>query len=335
MYSPNQYEIGSFSCPNCNATIELQKYTKKRLTHWTQADPQARTGSLQSSFDGLHIVIEKGSLPTGIVRLLRRLLHLSLGRAAVVSSSLLEKHTAIFGATGSGKSTLIVTLVKQLLKSGEGITILDPAGDLARVILSHVPPERADEVLYLNVEDQEHPFPFNILHATDQNERNQLPDEIISLFKDLYARSWGDKCTYQLRMAVNAVLEFGGSLGDVYNLFADPDARHRIASRLKDPELREFWEEKIINPKNQATRYSMINKLTEIVKHPFIGPIVSSRSCILDADDCITNKKIVIVNLNTGSKPGHTATILGTFIVNKIISPDYSRGTLPTDRTIA
>ena len=322
VYSPKQYEIGSFNCPQCSATIELQKYARKRLTNWVQVDGQA-SPSRPYHGAGLRIGIERGTNPTGLQRQLRKVLKLPLGVSVTVPYPLLGKHTAIFGATGSGKSTLIVSLAKQLMESGEGLTILDPAGDLARTILRHVPPERADDVLYLNVEDQDHPFPFNILAASDRNERNQLPDEIISLFKDFYASSWGDRCTYQLRMAVNAALEIGGSLGDVYNLFADADARHRIASRLKDDELRDFWEEKIINPKNQATRYSMINKLTEIVKHPFIGPIVSSRSCILDADDAIANRRILIVNLNTGSKPGHTATILGTFIVSKIISAAY------------
>lgn len=323
VYSPGEHEIGSFSCPSCGTTIELQKVTKKRLANWVQADAQSSSARLQHSGDGIELGTEKDTLPTGMVRLFCRWFHLPIGKPVLLEFPMLTKHTAIFGSTGYGKSTLIVSLIKQLMCRGEGLTVLDPAGDLAQLILKHVPADRVDDVLYLNVENQNDPFPFNILHETDRNDRNQLPDEIISLFKNLYASSWGDKCTYQLRMALNAALEIGGSLADVYALFANPDARHRLASQLQDPELRDFWEEKILNPNNQATRYSMINKLTEIVKHPFIGPIISSRSCILDADQVITGKKILIVNLNTGSKPGHTATILGTFVVSKIISAAY------------
>ena len=130
-----------------------------------------------------------------------------------------------------------------MFQSGDGATFLDPAGDLSRDLIRQVPPNRIDDVLYIDVADQRFPFPFNILHAGDANERNLLVDEVLGIFKNIYQRSWGDTLSHQLRMALNAALEIGGSFEDVYNLFTRPEVRQRIVRRIKNKELRQYWEE--------------------------------------------------------------------------------------------
>ncbi|MEM9356046.1 MAG: DUF87 domain-containing protein [Pseudomonadota bacterium] len=333
VHSPGEYEVGSFACPQCDTTIEVQKVTKKRLANWKIVDADTVSANLPAEGD-LELGTAKGSIPSPLGIGVRTKLNLPIGTPVCTTFAMLKKHMAVFGKTGSGKSTLLISMVKRLMEQGEGVTVFDPAGDLAEILLKHVPADRAKDVVYFNLQDIENPPPFNILHETDANDRNGLPDELVRMFESLYAGAWGAKLSFQLRMAIRAALEIGGSLADVYDLFANPDARHKIASQLKDAELRDFWEEKILNPKNQATRYAMIDKLSEIVHHSYAGPIIRSRSCIFDADEIIAQKKILIVNLNTGTKPGYTLKILGTFIVSKMTNAAYRQSRLAEEERI-
>jgi hypothetical protein len=319
------HEVGAFRCPTeeCSATIQLQKGDKKLLHDWTLLESsEAVSASTERPTDGLRIGVDRQSVVTGWRQRARRLLRLPLARPAYISYDTLGKHGAVFGATGMGKSTLLISFARQVFAAGDGCSVLDPAGDLARTLLQQVPRERIDDVLYLNVADQQFPFPFNILHAHDENERNLLPDEILSIFKRLYSKEWGGTLAHQMRMAINVALETGGSFEDIYDLFTSPEARRRIVRQLRDRELRHYWEETFPSS-SLASRMSIINKLTPIVRHPFLGPILCSRECIVDADEIIRKKRILIVSLATGTRADHTTTILGTFIVNKIIAAAY------------
>jgi len=77
----------------------------------------------------------------------------------------------IIGASGTGKSTLIVNLAAQSIKAGEGIAVLDPHGDLIDEIIKTIPDDRIDDVILFDPADDEYPIPFNILAAHSDLER--------------------------------------------------------------------------------------------------------------------------------------------------------------------
>lgn len=325
VYSDQGHEVRSFDCPYCDTTISLQKGDRQLYKRWKPVAVSGSVGNAPRPAHGLQIGFDRTYSPTALVRWWRWLLGRPAKELVVLSNDVLSRHGTIFGATGMGKSTLIINLAQQLFRSGDGATFLDPAGDLSRDLLRHVPASRVDDVIYIDVADQQFPFPFNILHAQDDNERNLLVDEVLGIFKHLYQRSWGDTLSHQLRMALNAVLEIDGSLQDVYVLFTDAEARRRIVRQLKSTELKTYWEDTFPGS-SLTTRMSVINKLAPIVHHAFLGPILCARSCGFDADDLITNRKILIVNLATGTRADYTTTILGTFIVNKITAAAYRQG---------
>ena len=49
-------------------------------------------------------------------------------------------HIYVLGKTGTGKSTLLESLMRQDLAHGEGFAVLDPHGDLVERVLAAVPP---------------------------------------------------------------------------------------------------------------------------------------------------------------------------------------------------
>lgn len=328
VYSDQGHEVRSFDCDHCGSTISLQKGDKELYRRWKPADAFTSTARSSSRPQfGIRIGVDRKYEPGLLARAWRLLRGRPIREPIIVSNEVASRHGTIFGATGQGKSTLILNLARQIFESGDGATFLDPAGDLSRDLIKLVPPGRIDDVLYIDVGDQAFPFPFNILHATDKNERTQLVDEVLSIFKTIYAKSWGETLAHQLRMALNAVLEFGGSFQDVYDLFAKPEVRQRLVRKIKTKELRDYWNETFPSTSLSA-RMSIINKLEPIVNHSFLGPILASRECAFDADDVIRNRKILIVNLATGTRAPHVVEMIGTFVVNKIVAAAYRQGNI-------
>ena len=78
----------------------------------------------------------------------------------------------------------------------------------------------------------------------------------------------------------------------------------------------------------------MINKLAPIVEHNLLGPILCAKDSLFDADTIIKEKKIVIVNLFTGSHSDHIPRILGEFVVNKIMAAAWRQGNIDERKRI-
>jgi len=51
-------------------------------------------------------------------------------------------HIHIIGKTGTGKSTLLETMVLQDIRLGHGLALVDPHGDLVERVAAAVPPVR-------------------------------------------------------------------------------------------------------------------------------------------------------------------------------------------------
>src|SRR5215813_849070 len=67
-------------------------------------------------------------------------------------------HMYIIGKTGTGKSTLLETLIRQDIESGEGLALLDPHGDLIEKAVMGVPDKRKGDLIYFNVPDRGNPL---------------------------------------------------------------------------------------------------------------------------------------------------------------------------------
>src|SRR2546427_12273709 len=144
-------------------------------------------------------------------------------------------HMYIIGKTGTGKSTLIANLARQALVHGEGFALLDPHGDLVEQVLRSVPEERRADLIYFNVPDTAHPLAFNPLESTQAALRPLVASGLISVFKKIWAESWGPRMEYILRNALLALLDLPGStLLDIPKLLDDSAFRRHVLVYVRD-----------------------------------------------------------------------------------------------------
>ena len=309
-YCCHGHVLEGFDCPRCKATILVQYGDPQRVRHGTAL--RLRALSTQLSRHGFLLG------------------HNDLRREVRLPPDRLAWHMAVTGGTGRGKSTMLGNLIEQFAADGKGFSVLDPGGDLARAALDCIPSHREEDVLYVDVADREHPPPINVLHARDAAEGAVLTEELLAVFHRLHGASWGPQLAHQLRMALRAVMTVGGSLQDVYGMFTDAATRSRVIAGLHESAVRAFWINEF--PSIPAIRRSAVtNKLAPVVLHPVLAPMLCTRHCVLDADELIGHRQILIANLASGSPGDDVTALLGTFLVQKILAAAFRQALVPRE----
>ena len=115
-------------------------------------------------------------------------------------------HMYIIGKTGTGKSTLLETLIRQDIVRGEGVALLDPHGDLEERVLGGIPDARKQDLLYLDPLGPE-PLGFNPLENVPPLKRPLAASGLLEVFKKIWADSWGPRLEHILRNALLALLD--------------------------------------------------------------------------------------------------------------------------------
>ena len=122
-----------------------------------------------------------------------------------------RRHLYIVGQTGTGKSTLLLNLIRQDLAAGEGSHLLDPHGDLAEAVLDHVP-ERAPTTSSTSTRPTSSGRSASIrCPACPHDLKPIVADGVVSAFRHVWPDSWGPRLDYILTNAVRALLDVPGA----------------------------------------------------------------------------------------------------------------------------
>ena len=228
------------------------------------------------------------------------------------------KHTHIIGVSGTGKSTLVLNLALQDIKSGQGVGILDPHGDLIDKILGEIPEERHEDVILFDPSDEEFPIGFNILSAHSELEKNLLASDLVAVFRRL-STSWGDQMTSVLGNAVLAFLESdrGGTLADLKRFLVEADYRKEFLSTVADPEVVYYWTKAfpLLSRKPQAP---LLTRLDTFLRPRPIRNMVTQKESRLDFQEIMNGRKILLAKLAQGAIGEQNSYLLGTLLVSKL-----------------
>jgi len=241
------------------------------------------------------------------------------GVVAEVSLSTQQRlrHVHIIGATGTGKSTLLLRMILQDLNLGNGCAILDPHGDLIDAILERVPENRSEDVVLFDPADTEYPVGFNILEARTEVEKNVLASDLVAIFRR-FATSWGDQMTTVLGHAVSAFLESGqaGTLIELRRFLIEKDYRQAFLRDVRDPTITYFWEKEF--PLLRGAPLSSILTRLDIFLRPRLVRNIVGQSKGIDCDEIVNGKKILLVKLAQGLIGEENAYLLGSLLISKL-----------------
>lgn len=247
-----------------------------------------------------------------------------------------RRHFYLIGKSGTGKSTLLETMIKQDLKDGHGVCVMDPHGDLAEAVLPFVPRSRADDVIYFNPGDLERPMGLNMLEGKTPDEREFMSQEALSIFIKMYGEEiMGPRLQDYFRNGCLTLMEDedeGASLIDLTRLFTDDAYQKYKVSKVKNPVVKSFWTNQMANT-GQREKQEMIPyfaaKFGPFVTNAQIRNVIGQTKSAFNIREVMDNRKILLCNLSKGKLGDINSQLLGSIIVAKIQMAAMSRVDTP------
>jgi hypothetical protein len=252
-------------------------------------------------------------------------LHQGQRASVTLSDEQRTRHLHLIGSSGSGKSTMLLSMIRQDLVQGRGVCVIDPHGDLIDAVTANVPEDRLDDVILFDPSDEDHPVGFNILQARSLLEKNLLSSDLVSTFRRM-STSWGDVMDSVLANAILAFLESsrGGTLFDLRRFLVEKAYREEHLKSVTDDGVVYFWENEfpLIGGKPQA---SILIRLDAFLRQSLIRNIVCQTENKLDFRGIMDERKILLVKLSQGLIGEENAYLLGTMLVSRLYQSALSR----------
>jgi hypothetical protein len=247
-----------------------------------------------------------------------------------------RRHLYVIGKSGGGKSVFIQNLAVQDIEAGRGVAVVDPHGDFAEYVLSHIPKHRADDVIVFNPSDFDRPLGLNMLEARTEDEKDFAVQEMISIFYKLFPPEMiGPMFEHNMRnvmLTLMADLDDPGTIIDIPRMFTDDEYVKKYLKKVKDPVVRNFWEKEMAKTsdyhKSEMLGY-LISKVGRFVENEMMRNIMGQQKSGFNFRDVMDKQKILIVNLAKGKTGEVNAKLLGLIIVSKLQMAAMGRADMP------
>lgn len=253
-----------------------------------------------------------------------------------------QRHMYVVGQTGTGKSTFLENLALQDMLNGNGFAFVDPHGDTAEKLLSMVPKERTEDVIYFSPSDSDFPMGLNIFEFQTPDQKDFLIQEAINMLYKLYDPQhqgiMGPRYEHLFRNAALAVMADpnGGTFIDIPKLFRDPQYVKQKLQHVTDLNVREFWEKEMpasqrSNEFGEVTSW-FVSKFGAFLGNEMMRNIIGQTKSSFDLREVMDEGKILIVNLSKGRLGDLNAKLLGIVFVMKFQAAAMSRANIPEDQ---
>lgn len=249
-----------------------------------------------------------------------------------------RRHTYVVGQTGTGKSTLLLSMIMQDIRNGDGVGVLDPHGELVDEILRMVPDDRLADVIYIDPEDMKIAVGLNLLEYRDEIDRDSAVNHLLEIFGKLYDMREVGGPMFELYLRNSVLLAMSdpmepATLRDVMRVFADADFRERRLGQCREPLVREFWKGIALKTRGDTSLESMAayvtSKFSRMIYNSVIKGMVLQRRSTVDFLDVMDTGRIVLVDLCKGRLGETNAAFLGLILSSLIQRAAFARVAAP------
>lgn len=252
-----------------------------------------------------------------------------------------RRHTYVIGATGMGKSVLLTNIAYQDMMDGRGFAFIDPHGDAAELLMSKVPQERIDDVIYFDPGDTEHPIGMNMFEFTNPDQKDFIVQEGINMLQSLYDPGnqgiFGPRAHHMFRNAALLLMSDpeGGTFIDIPRCFIDPEFVKAKLKFVTDRTVYDYWTKEF--PASQKSSDAgevitwFVSKWGPFLSNQMMRNILGQAKSGFNIREIMDSKKILLVNLSKGKMGELNSKLLGMIFVMKFQTAAMSRADMPEE----
>ncbi len=246
------------------------------------------------------------------------------------------RHFYTIGQTGTGKTTLLKNMIAQDIARGDGVCFIDPHGSDVQDILSIIPPERYEDVIYFDPAYTARPMALNMLEYDPRfpEQKTFVVNEMLSIFNKLFdmKTAGGPMFEQYFRNAVLLTIDdptTGNTLLDVSRVLSNKEFRAMKLAKCTNPLIIQFWKEVAEKAGGEASLQNIVpyivSKFDNFLANDIMRPVVAQEKSSFNFREVMDSKKILLVNLSKGRLGEINANLIGLILVGKILMAALSR----------
>jgi hypothetical protein len=250
-----------------------------------------------------------------------------------LSPEALQRNLFIIGKTQHGKSTFMEHVAAHWMRDpGRSVLIVDPHGDLARRVVGLVPPERVNDVVYIDLSDATQSVGLNLLDVSGGADPDDVAETFVDVGKALWQKYWGPRMLIPLGFGLRALAHANlrrpperqyTILALATLLMCDSDVRAKFLRAEvpmdERPDVFRYFvgeyadgsayqREQVISP--------VLSKAHAFERSAVIRRLVGQPRSTLSLFEAIRQHKIIILNTNSGVLGDDLAGFIGSLFLN-------------------
>lgn len=243
-------------------------------------------------------------------------------------------HLWLLGPTGTGKSTLLRSLIAQDMAAGRAVVVIEPK-DLVSDVLTAVPEPRRDDVVIVDPLDAA-PVGINPLQRYGRSPQ-VVADHLFGVFHALYGDQLGPRSSDILR---NCLLVLASrddtSLDMLPLLLSNPGFRRSLTQRaIRDDPIAagSFWHWFDTLSADAASQVTapLMNQLRPLLTTQLRG-VLAQRNPRFNIRQVLREQKILLVPLQKGTLGPEAAELLGALVVAELWQAIRERAASPASQ---
>ncbi len=252
-----------------------------------------------------------------------------------------RRHTYVIGSTGMGKSVLLTNVAYQDMVEGRGFAFIDPHGDAVELLLSKVPEDRIDDIVYFDPADIEHPIGMNMFEFTSPDQKDFIVQEGINMLQSLFDPNnqgfFGPRGQHMFRNAALLLMSDpnGATFIDIPQCFTDPAFVKEKLQYVTDKSVYDYWTKEFPASQKSNDAGEVItwfsSKWGPFLSNTIMRNILGQRKSGFNIREIMDNNKIFLVNLSKGRLGDINSQLLGMILVMKFQQAAMSRADIPED----
>lgn len=254
-------------------------------------------------------------------------------------SSILSRHLYIMGQTGTGKTTLLKTMISDCIDQGAGFALIDPHGDLFSDVRKLIPETRLTKTTIIDTLNPQKSAKLNpLLYDEDYPQMKSLIiNELLRIADTWYnlRETGGPMFELYFKNGLLLVMDEG-----VQKSFGRPTLKTFVDVFYDRQSLKDMMQscdnKSTVNFFNNALKTHgeasftniapyITSKMTRLTDDTYVSPIINSFRYNINFRELIDEQNILLVKMDKGLIGSSNASLMGQLIISSILMAAMSR----------